>query len=108
MAPISDVRLDLCKELIFTLQAYEFQPEEIERVTSNPLFIDALNKEDNMQKAILSLMLYRIVVYSTVEVTKNIKLALNATVGSLHWLDNLKLSVIPFIRDNKLLVVQHG
>lgn len=96
-------KLDLCKELIFTMKDYEFQEKEIEKVTSNHLFIDALSKEPGLQKAILTLMLYRIVVYSKIEVTRNIKLALNATVGNLHWLDNIKLSVIPFIRDNKIL-----
>lgn len=103
-----NIRLDLCQELVKTMQAYEFTNEEISQVTTNPLFLDAANKEDKVQRAMLSLMLYRIAVYSNAAVTKNIKLALNASVGSLHWLDNLKLSVIPFIKHNNLLAVSNG
>lgn len=103
-----DIRLDLCEELVKTLRSYEFTHEEIGKVTTNPLFIDSINQEDKVQKAMLSLMLYRIAIYSNITVSKNIKLALNASVGSLHWLDNLKLSVIPFIKHNNLLAVSHG
>jgi hypothetical protein len=103
-----NVKLDLCEELVKTLRQYEFTNEEIGKVTANPLFIDSINKEDKIQKAMLSLMLYRIAVYSNTDVSKNIKLALNATVSSLHWLDNVKLSVIPFIKNNNLLATHHG
>jgi len=105
MNKILDEQLNICNELLNNLKQYEFTTEEINRITSNELYIEALNKDTEKQYSLICLMLYRYMVYSGVVVPPSIKFALQSNGKMLVWLDSLKLVIIPFMKKNNILSI---
>lgn len=99
--PIKDV--DICDEVKKQLIAFEFTEEEQCKILNSDLFIDAENKPSTQQKALITLLLHRVLMYGEKTPPNNIRLALNSSNSVIDWLDNVKLILFPYIKNYSLL-----
>jgi len=90
------VELNLCDLLLDEMKKLEFSPICIEYIKHSQIFIDAYSKETVMQRSLLSVLLYKTMMYSNVTVPKEIRLALNMSNDNIGWLDDIKLVILPY------------
>ncbi len=95
------VELNLCDLLLDEMKKLEFNTICINYVKRSQIFIDAFHKESVMQRSLLSVLLYKIMMYSNINVPKEIRLALNMSNDSVGWLNDIKLVILPYLRENE-------
>lgn len=93
--------LNLCEELIKEMVKLEFSEESITYVRSQSGYAEAWNKEERIQKSMLIMTLYGILVQSESVVPSQIRLALNIANDVIAWLDDIRLVILPFMKANE-------
>ncbi|QXN70410.1 hypothetical protein AGENTSMITH_4 [Bacillus phage vB_BspM_AgentSmith] len=80
-----------------------FKEESIQKVTGNGNFAMAYDKAMNVQRTYLTMLFHGLFMNSTKEsaVPKQIRMALNIANGSEGWLDDVKLVILPFLKENE-------
>lgn len=91
---------DLCEIMVAEMQRLEFSPEVIAMITSNHCFIEAQGKEPHIQRVHLTRLLYRIMMTALDQVPTEIRMATTFASDWLGWSEDLKLTVLPFLRIN--------
>lgn len=99
----TEVTISVCDEILKTMKRYEFTEEEITNFSTSALFIDSATKSPMMQKAMISLLFFRVITYAEVSPPQVVRLALAASDNLLEWLDNVKLIILPYIQSTALL-----
>lgn len=95
--------LNLAQTLITEMKRLEFSDVSISYIKGKQLFVDSYNKESNMQRNLLSMLLYKTMMYSNVNLPKEIRLALNMANDNIGWLDDIKLVILPYLKANEEL-----
>ncbi len=97
---MTNIAISLTDEVLKLMRKYEFSQPEIDRITSSDLYKEAATKDEDKQRALLKLLFFRVVAYSTAPLTRDVSLALNSTDNTVVWLDNFNLIIIPYIKNN--------
>ena len=92
--------LNLCNEVVKELIKIGVNETFINNFKTTELFISAYDKSPHVQKTILTMLFYKLIMYSNLKVDKNIRIALADKTEINSWLDDVKLVLIPFIRFN--------
>jgi len=96
------VELDLCKEILKEMTKLEFKESSIRQIQYSSYFIEAVNKEAPMQRALITTVFFRLMVdRGDKYIPKEIKLGLNMANDVLGWLEDMKLVVLPFLKLNE-------
>lgn len=95
--------LNLCEELLGEMRRLEFSSSSIDFIKGKQMFVDSYNKESMMQRNLLSVVLYKTMMYSNIMVPKEIRLALNMANDNIGWLDDIKLVILPYLKANENL-----
>lgn len=95
--------LNLCKEIIDVMKVMEFKESSILKIKNDIKFIDAYAKDNSSQKAMLTMIFYNIFMYGNTIVPSQIRVALNIATDITGWLDDIKLVILPFLKENEEL-----
>lgn len=93
--------LDLCKEVTNEMIKLDFNETLLTKIKNHPLFMDAYSQNTSMQKSLIAMVFYKVIMYSNMNVPKEIRIALNSSADNLGWLDDIKLVILPFIKANE-------
>jgi len=75
--------------------------ENLNQLQINPEFTKAVGQEPPIQKTILTIALYNLVMFKGGDVPKPIRLALNMGRDVVGWRDDIVSTVIPFVVANQ-------
>lgn len=93
--------LNLCEELTKTMVKLGFKEEAINHFKSSPQFATAYNSSAPVQRTMLIMYFYNLIMYKPEPVPKNIRIGLNAATESLAWYEDMSTIVLPFIQVNQ-------
>lgn len=94
-------RLDLCKLLIGEMLKLGFNSKSIECLSTNQLFLDSINKETTIQKNLLTVLLFKTLIYSNLVIPTSVRLSLNIATDNLGWIADLQLAVLPYMKEHE-------
>lgn len=98
---MENLNINFCQITIDEMTRLKFKESSIDRIKNNKYFISAYNKNYLLQRTVLSTIFFRILMYANVKVPVQIRLALNIASDSMEWLDDLKLVILPFLKENE-------
>lgn len=95
--------INLCSIVVDEMRRMGFKEESIQKVTGNSNFAMAYDKVMNVQRTYLTMLFHGLFMGSTKgsAVPKQIRVALNIANGSEAWLDDIKLVILPFLKENE-------
>lgn len=93
--------INFCEEIIKEAQKLGLKQTGLDAIKSNPLFIEAFDKNMGFQRSMLTTMLFRILISSNFQPPAQIRIALNSANDNYSWLDDIKIVIIPFIVQNQ-------
>lgn len=92
---------DLCDIFIEEMQKLQFRQQSIEQVKSSKYFKQAIGLEPTMQKANLVLLVNSIFLTGPTVVPYQIRLGLTMAADTIAWTSDLKILLIPFLKENE-------
>ena len=98
---MSDGTLNLCDEILSEARKLQLKDSGILSIQQNSMFIDAYDKHINFQRTILTTLLFKILMSASFQPPAPIRMALNSANDNLSWLDDVKITIIPFIVANQ-------
>ncbi len=100
--------VDACREVIREMFNLGFSQQSIEAIERDHRFVEAEGKDLIFQKFQLTMVLYNTLIG---EMSKNpqqigvvptpIRIALNAGTSPEGWIDDVKLTILPFLKENE-------
>ena len=99
---MQETNLDLVDEINKEMQKMQMSPELVVKYQTTPYYHTASTTSDvMMQKTYLTLALSRVLTGGEFVVPSQIRLGLNMANTVEHWLQDVKLIVIPFMKANE-------
>lgn len=98
-----EISLNLCSIVEQEMRKLEFKDSSVKIIKANSLYLQAYDKKDALQVTMLTMMFYSILNHNTIIAPRNIRLALNISNGVSGWVDDLKLVILPFLKENESL-----
>lgn len=96
-----EVVLDLCAEILRTVKRLGFKDSSIAKIEHADAMRSAENRPPELQKTILTMMFYNLLMYTGNRIPQNIRLALNISPTPLGWLHDMTSTVLPFMLANE-------
>ena len=93
--------LDVCKELVSAMTRLGFREDSVNQVKRSTQYINACAEAPEMQKTILTMLFYNLLMYKPNPIPTNIRIALNAANTASAWLDDMATAVLPFMQANE-------
>jgi len=98
---MSETNINVCQELLESLKGLEFNENSINKIKSNIQFINAYDKHHVLQRTMLTMLFYNILMFKDINIPIQVRLALNSGNDVLSWLDDIKLVILPFLKINE-------
>lgn len=98
---MGDLDLNLCTELVKEMERLGFEEKSIMVVKTSRHFIEAFDKPQPVQKTMLTMVLYNILLGKSAAAPAHVRLALSTSNDSTGWLDDMKLAILPFLKNNE-------
>lgn len=102
---MQETNLDLVDEINKEMQKIQMSPELIDKYQATPYYhtasVCSTTGDVMMQKTYLTLALSRVLTGGEFVVPQQIRLGLNMANTVEHWLQDVKLIVIPFMKANE-------
>lgn len=93
--------LDLTVILLEEMRKLEFSEASIAAISNTTYFKDAVGKQPQFQRTLLSYVINEIFVNGPYIVPNNIRLSLCMPGDSIEWVTELKLVLLPFLKSNE-------
>lgn len=93
--------INLCEEIKKILNDPIYTDDLKNAICTHPLFIASLDKAPNIQRVNLITMFFRIFMTGSQPVPASVRLSLNASNDYQPWLDDVRLTILPFLQENK-------
>jgi len=93
--------INFCSEVLKEAQRLGLNEAGLDVIRTNPLFVQAFDKNAGFQRSMLTTMLFRILLSSTFQPPAQVRIALNSANDNNSWLDDIKLVIIPFLVANQ-------
>jgi len=98
---MSDININLCTIIISEMERLQFNPNSVHAIKSSQHYIDAYDKNNQLQRTMLTMLFYGILVDSEHIVPSQIRLALNIATDVNGWLDDIRIVILPFLKENE-------
>ena len=93
--------LNLCKEIVYTMVKLGFSKKAIEHFKNSSQYANAYNSSAPVQRTMLIMYFYNLIMYKEEPIPHNIRIGLNAATESLAWFEDISGIVLPFILVNE-------
>lgn len=99
--------VNLCAVIVSEMEHLQFNQNSINTVKSSQKFIEAYDKQNSLQRTMLTMLFYEIMVNSEHVVPSQIRLALNIATDLNGWLDDIRLVILPWLKNNEDYFFEH-
>ncbi len=96
--------LNLCNEVIKEMSKLGFTATELSYLQSHPTFIDALIRPPIEQKPMLIMLFFKLLMMLPTPAPPTVRIQLNSASSTINWLEDMKLTIIPFLAVHKNLI----
>lgn len=93
-------QLNLCKELLLTMEKMGFSVEHVNKLKDDKRFYDCYDKNPSIQRTVLTMIFYDLIMYTGKTIPVEIRISMNAAKEPSVWLEDITTSVLPFILVN--------
>lgn len=93
--------MNLCVEIGKTMEQLQFHEHSVVQVKSHPMYLQAFGQQPTVQRTFLTMMLHGILLKPQEITPSQIRLALNIATDVRAWLDDIRLVVLPFLKENE-------
>lgn len=97
---MSEPNFNVCDEILDELYRLGMDGTVIDKIKGHQVFIDAYDKHYKVQRTMLTTLFFKILMSGSVPPPAEIRLALNSGNDIISWLSDIKLVIIPFIKEN--------
>lgn len=95
------LQINLCEDIVRQMKSLEFKNDSISVITNDARFVEAYNKDSNLQKTILTMLFYNVLMSGPFNVPSQIRIALNIATSVEGWLEDIKLVILPWLKVNE-------
>lgn len=95
------MNLNICKELATAMEKQGFSETSIRKFKESEQYITTFNDTPEVQKTMLTMYFYNLLMYRPEPIPTNIRIGLNAANSAQAWLEDMITVVLPFIRVNE-------
>lgn len=95
------MNLNVNKELIDAMERQGFSEKAIKHLKESENFIKSYSEAAAIQKTMLTMYFYNLLMYQKSPVPTNIRIGLNAATEAQAWVEDMITIVLPFIRANE-------
>lgn len=96
-----DVDTNLCSEIVSEMERLQFQQSSVNAVKATSQFIDAYDKNNALQRTMLTMVFYNVLISGTHTAPAQIRMALNLAMDVPGWWDDMRLVILPFLKANE-------
>lgn len=96
-----EITYNVCEELVNEMKKLGCSENTINSIKNNDIFKEAYDKHYGLQRVMITTLLFKILMSGDFKVPANIRLLLNSANDTISWLDDIKLAIIPFIKENE-------
>lgn len=93
--------INLCQELVKAMEKHGFSEKSISTIKHAPYFTDAYDKGQDVQRTMLTMLLFNMLMYKQEPVPRNIRIALSVATTSIAWFDDVNTVILPFMKANE-------
>jgi hypothetical protein len=93
--------LNLYQEILDSMKRFDFEQKNIDAVANNPEFIKANNNPSSVQKTIITMVFFGIMVNTETPAPAHIRIALNVATDVRGWLDDMNNTILPWLKANE-------
>lgn len=99
---MTDNELNLAELVLAEMKKMGFEADSIARVTCSRQYRDAGTMAPSFQKSMLTMVFFEILLGQGGEpAPAQIRMALSAATDTIGWLDDMKLVILPFLKENE-------
>lgn len=98
---LSEPNLNLCEEVILEMKKLGFEQNYIDFISNSSNFKQSYNENVKIQRSMLTILFYRILISGNIIAPDNIRVALNIATDINSWLDDIKLVILPWLYTNR-------
>lgn len=93
--------LDLCAEIQAEMCRLGYSAQAIAAVINSNHFMMAQGKPDNIQRTMLIMVFHTVMLNAPSPIPSHIRIALNISNDVTSWLSDMKLVILPFLKENE-------
>ena len=93
--------MNLTEEITKEMQKLQFADKNIAIIQNHKFYSLAQSQDLQQQRLTLAMLFYELLTEPTTPAPSQIRLALNIAVNPVAWLDDMKLVVLPFLKNNE-------
>lgn len=94
-------QLDLSSLITEAMTKVGISAASVDRFKQDPNYINSTGKHPNIQRTLLTVALYDLLISQPKPVPTNIRVALNAANDNLYWYEDMLTILLPFIQVNE-------
>jgi hypothetical protein len=98
-----DIETNICANVVTEMERLGFQQASVNAVKAQPQFSEAYDKQNQLQKTMLTMLFYNILINGTHIAPSQIRLALNVATDIVGWWDDMRLVILPFLKENEAM-----
>lgn len=95
------IETNYCAGVVAEMERLEFKQSSVNTVKGTTQFIDAYDKNDQLQRTMLTMLFFNILISGTHPAPTQIRLALNVATDVAGWWDDMRLVILPFLKENE-------
>lgn len=93
--------VNLCDEIIKEAKRINLSESCIKVIETNEIYRNVYNKSPIVQRKLLTVLLFKILMSAKFIPPAEIRLSLNSANDLISWLTDIKLTILPFIKANE-------
>lgn len=97
--------MNLCKEITSAMLTLEFDNVLIDYIKNNDKYSTVYDSPPVVQRVSLITLYYRLLLSSSVQAPDYVRIALNSSGDVLGWLTDMKLVILPWMKENRRFIV---
>lgn len=92
--------LNLYTEIMKSMTEYKYSEENIEEFREASNVSKYFSSDPTLQRCVLTNYFYNVLTTSDAIVPSRVRIALNSATSNIAWLEDIKLVILPFIKEN--------
>ena len=98
---MTDIATNYCADVVTEMERIGFKQSSVNTVKSTQQFIDAYDKNDQLQRTMLTMLFFNILIGSHPPAPAHIRMTLNLALDVAGWWDDMRLVILPFLKANE-------
>lgn len=96
-----DIATNFCSGVVAEMERLEFRVSSVNAVKAQPQFSEAFDKNEQLQRTMLTMLFYNLLISGQTPAPAHIRLALNVATDVNGWWDDMRLVILPFLKQNE-------